>query len=183
MILHWSLILIEWNPFNLPDNFSSLLDGGILRSEIFCELLSILNLRLLISCISLGKLLTLSPIHIFSVSFDPKDIIILTHYGTYAKGKHFFQQRQVSNWRSSLDFSKLHYLYYMEEKRSMKGMKLRIFNSWEEAAEAEAMDSAKQSPVERLRETVELILRVYGVTREELSKRAKKLHITITRSE
>ncbi len=56
-------------------------------------------------------------------------------------------------------------------------MKLRIFKSFEEADEAEARDAAIQSPVERIRETVELILRVYGVSREQLMSRTKKLNI------
>ncbi len=63
------------------------------------------------------------------------------------------------------------------------GKKIRIFKSFEEAEEAEAMEIARQSPVERLRETVERILRVYGVTREQLKARDKKLHITILRRE
>ncbi len=59
-------------------------------------------------------------------------------------------------------------------------LKLRIYKSFEEAAEAEALADSLQSPVERIRETVELILRVYGVTREQLKDR-KKLHINIIR--
>jgi len=62
------------------------------------------------------------------------------------------------------------------------GKKIRIFKSFEEAEEAEAMDIAQQSPAERLRETVERILRVYGVTREQLVARHKKLHINIIRA-
>ncbi|MCW3122402.1 MAG: hypothetical protein JWQ38_1894 [Flavipsychrobacter sp.] len=64
----------------------------------------------------------------------------------------------------------------------MKGMKLRIFNSWEEAAVADARDTICQSPIERIRETVALILRVYGVTEEDLRKRRGKLHINIIQS-
>ena len=72
----------------------------------------------------------------------------------------------------------------MESDRpSMKGMKLRVFHSWEEAAEAEARYDSTQSPVDRIKETVALILRVYGVTQEQLNNRAKKLHINITRYE
>jgi|GEM_PF-3834730 len=66
---------------------------------------------------------------------------------------------------------------------AMKGMKLRIFHSWEEMTQAEIEASLKQTPEERIRETVELILRVYGVTREELSNRKEKLKLTITRYE
>ena len=60
-----------------------------------------------------------------------------------------------------------------------KKMKLRIFSSFEEAAEAEAADNARQAPLDRIKETVELILRVYGVTREELMNRKKNLKINI----
>jgi hypothetical protein len=61
--------------------------------------------------------------------------------------------------------------------------KIRIYTSLEEQAEAEAADAAKQAPIERIRETVELILRVYGVTREELKNRKKSNRINIIRSE
>ena len=63
----------------------------------------------------------------------------------------------------------------------MKGMKLRIFNSWEEAAAADAQDAIRQSPIDRIRETVALILRVYGVTEDDLRKRRGKLHITFSK--
>ena len=56
-------------------------------------------------------------------------------------------------------------------------MKLRIFKSFEEAAEAEAQDAALRTPEQRIKDTVELILRVYGVTREEIKARNKKLRI------
>lgn len=62
---------------------------------------------------------------------------------------------------------------------SMKGMKLRIFNSWDEAARAEALNNSRQHPLERIKETVELILRVYDVTQVQLNERRKKLHINI----
>ncbi|MES2703143.1 MAG: hypothetical protein V4649_10915 [Bacteroidota bacterium] len=59
------------------------------------------------------------------------------------------------------------------------GKRISIFTSFEDAARAEALVAAQQSPIERLRETVELILRVYGVTREELNNRKKSNRITI----
>ena len=59
--------------------------------------------------------------------------------------------------------------------------RVRIFGSFEEAAEAEAQDTVRQSPVERIKETVELILRAYGVTREDLKTRERKHHVTIIR--
>ena len=60
-------------------------------------------------------------------------------------------------------------------------MNLRIYKSFEEAAEAEARAAAMKPPMEGLRDTVELILRVYGVTREQLIKRRNKMHINIIR--
>ena len=50
--------------------------------------------------------------------------------------------------------------------------RIRIFNSFEEAKTTEIQDIIKQSPVDRLRHAVELILRVYQVSREDLKSRA-----------
>ena len=58
---------------------------------------------------------------------------------------------------------------------------IRIYKSFEEQAAAEAAEVVKQAPMERIRETVELILRVYGVTREELKARPKSKRIIITK--
>ena len=60
-----------------------------------------------------------------------------------------------------------------------QNMKLHIFTSFDEAERANAAEAAKQPPLERIKETVELILRVYGVTREQLMANRKKLHLTI----
>ena len=49
--------------------------------------------------------------------------------------------------------------------------RIRIFNSFEEAKETEIRDIIKQSPIDRLRHTVELILRVHQVSREDLKNR------------
>jgi hypothetical protein len=49
--------------------------------------------------------------------------------------------------------------------------RIRIFNSFEEAKETEIQDIIKQSPIDRLRHTVELILRIYQVSREDLKNR------------
>ena len=57
--------------------------------------------------------------------------------------------------------------------------KLRIYNSHEAAAADEAKTVSLQSPVERIRETVELILRVYNVTRTQLNLQKKNNRITI----
>ena len=66
---------------------------------------------------------------------------------------------------------------------AMRGMKLRVYKSWEEVEEAEALAAALQPPLERIKETVALIFRVYGVTQEELNNRREKLHIKILRYE
>jgi len=60
-----------------------------------------------------------------------------------------------------------------------RNINLRIYRSFEEAARSEAMIDARKPPLEGLRETVELILRAYGVTREQLIERRKKMHINI----
>ncbi len=49
--------------------------------------------------------------------------------------------------------------------------RIRIFNSFEEAKETEIQEIIKQSPIDRLRHTVELILRVHQVSREDLKRR------------
>lgn len=49
--------------------------------------------------------------------------------------------------------------------------RIRIFNTFEEAKETEIQDIIKQSPIDRLRYTVELILRVHQVSREDLKNR------------
>ena len=57
---------------------------------------------------------------------------------------------------------------------------LRIYKTVQEQQLAEAQANAEQSPIERLRETVELILRVYGVSRGDTTQRKKNMHIQIT---
>ena len=61
----------------------------------------------------------------------------------------------------------------------MKNKALKIFSSIE-AMEAEHFRNATvQDRLEGLRQTVELILRVYGTSREELRQRPKAKTITI----
>ena len=62
------------------------------------------------------------------------------------------------------------------------GKTIRVYDSFDAAAKGELADVLKQSPEDRIRETVQLILRVYGVTQEELNRRPKKMKITIVRS-
>ncbi len=42
-----------------------------------------------------------------------------------------------------------------------KSREIKIYSSFEEAAEAEAIYVANQDPIERIRETVQLILKVF----------------------
>jgi len=60
--------------------------------------------------------------------------------------------------------------------------RIRIFNSFEEAKETETQDIINQSPVDRLRHTVELILRVYQVSRQDLKNRTATGKIRIIRA-
>ena len=61
------------------------------------------------------------------------------------------------------------------------GKRIRIFTSFEEAAEAEALAAAEKSPIQRLRDTVQLIMRVYGLTEEDLRNRKRSNRIKIIR--
>ena len=66
---------------------------------------------------------------------------------------------------------------------ALKGKKVRFFHSFEEQAAAEAEYATKRTPIERIRDTVQLILRAYGVTQEMLNKRERSLKIIITKYE
>lgn len=59
--------------------------------------------------------------------------------------------------------------------------RIKIYTSLEEAKQDEINYIINQSPVERLRQTVELIFRVYKVTRESL-KEKKYSRINIIKS-
>ena len=59
---------------------------------------------------------------------------------------------------------------------------IHIHTSVEEMDANRLRHAAALDPVEGLRQTVELILRVYGVTREDLRKRGPFKKITITRA-
>lgn len=60
--------------------------------------------------------------------------------------------------------------------------RVKIYHSFEEAEEGEIEEILKQKPIDRIRNTVNLILRVYGVTREELANRPRERNITITKN-
>jgi hypothetical protein len=57
----------------------------------------------------------------------------------------------------------------MEDKKD--NTDAHFFSSFEEEEQYRLQQMLKIPPVERIRLTVELILRVYGVTREELNER------------
>lgn len=57
--------------------------------------------------------------------------------------------------------------------------KIKIYDSLEQAELDAIAEILGQSPVERLRETVELILRTYNTTREELKSRKSTKTIRI----
>jgi hypothetical protein len=73
------------------------------------------------------------------------------------------------------------FVYQMPKKKKIKnelkepaaeyGREIHIFNSFKEREEFELNEALKQSPAERIKNTVELILRAYGFTRKSLRKR------------
>lgn len=58
---------------------------------------------------------------------------------------------------------------------------ITIHQSLEDMESDRSRYAAAVDPVQGLRETVELILRAYGTTREELNKRGRPAQITITK--
>lgn len=62
---------------------------------------------------------------------------------------------------------------------SGKKMHVRTFESFEEMNEADTERMADTPATERIRSTVELILRTYGLTREELKDRNRKHKLII----
>jgi hypothetical protein len=68
-------------------------------------------------------------------------------------------------------------------RQTLKGKKLRIFHSFEQAEAAADFDAANKTPAQRVRDTVQLILRAYGVTQEDLNRSRGSLRIKIIRYE
>jgi hypothetical protein len=60
-----------------------------------------------------------------------------------------------------------------------KNSKIVFFSSFAEEEEYNLKKNAEQNPVERIRETVQLILRVYGYTEETLRSRQRSNKIFI----
>jgi len=61
--------------------------------------------------------------------------------------------------------------------------RVRIFHSFEEARESELEDIIARSPLERIRQTVELIIRTYGFSRGYTGKEKPDNHIHIRQYE
>ncbi len=70
----------------------------------------------------------------------------------------------------------------MEASDDKKKVSVKIFQSYEEMNHSDIEEMASIPPEERIRNTVNLILRAYGVTREELNLRKNKTKVTILRS-
>ncbi len=66
---------------------------------------------------------------------------------------------------------------------ALRGKKVRFFHSFEEAEAAENEDAANKPPIQRILDTVQLILRTYGFTQETLNKRPRSNKITIIKYE
>ncbi len=62
-----------------------------------------------------------------------------------------------------------------------KNREIQIFHSFKDASEKEAKDIIRQPPIERLKNTVELILRAYRTSREGLQHRVSGAKIKIRR--
>lgn len=60
--------------------------------------------------------------------------------------------------------------------------RLHFFSSFEDASKDEAKFIVDQSPIDRLRQTVELILRVHNVTRQDLKEKKSSSRINIIRT-
>ena len=56
-----------------------------------------------------------------------------------------------------------------------------FFNSFEEEAEYNAKEAAEKNPIQGLKDTVGLILRIYGFTQESLRQRKPSNEIIIDR--
>lgn len=65
------------------------------------------------------------------------------------------------------------------ESNSPYKKQIHFFSSFEEADAYDRIKTLKQSPIERINETVGLILRVYGFNRADLKKRARSNKIRI----
>lgn len=79
----------------------------------------------------------------------------------------------VRNYKNSL----------MRESGIQQKKNIRIFHTFEDAETYDLEQIAKQDPVKRIPETVELILRAYGFSREELIERTPSDKITIVHNQ
>ncbi len=65
------------------------------------------------------------------------------------------------------------------DKKDKNKKRIVFFNSFEEQEEYNASVAATQNPVERIKETVHLILRVYGFTQDTLRERKSSNEIIV----
>lgn len=63
-----------------------------------------------------------------------------------------------------------------------KGFQVRVFNTFEESNLSDFIEMSKVPVQERIRNTVNLILRSYRVSREQLNLRTDKTSVTIIKS-
>ncbi|MEQ9378584.1 MAG: hypothetical protein RIG68_25575 [Imperialibacter sp.] len=66
---------------------------------------------------------------------------------------------------------------------TQKKSRITILDSFEQMNESDIQEMAATSPYERIKNTVDLTLRAYGVTRAQLSKRGRATRVEITRNE
>jgi CRISPR-associated endonuclease Csn1 len=68
----------------------------------------------------------------------------------------------------------------LKDRESNYDTNIRFFQSFEEAEDFESRTIAFQDPIHRIHDTVALILRAYGITREQLNERFRdnKIHFT-----
>jgi len=67
----------------------------------------------------------------------------------------------------------------VNESNSTYKKQIHLFSSFEEADIHHRIQVQKQNPVDRIKETVDLILRVYGFSTADLKKRAPSCIIRI----
>ena len=90
-------------------------------------------------------------------------------------------RKQKRHQFAEFDFMRIEFIFYKffffdfdwitKNDNNIAKTKLRFYSSFEEADEDNIKRILLQEPLERIRETVELILRVYNTDHEQLKKR------------
>jgi len=70
----------------------------------------------------------------------------------------------------------------LKDDKSSYTTKIQFFQSFEEAEDFDRRTISLQDPIKRLRDTVELIIRTYGLTRDQLNSRPQHNTITFTQN-